>query len=147
MSQWLIITLKSDLHPIKSPSSTRFNCCLYSARTHVQGSVVSTNTTLTSLYLYGNDIQKEGEAYIAKALIYNPTLIYLNINYDENNCLYDKFKTTFHHLQGILNILIGEDGAKVLGMAFQIKAHGIELVEEQHFDGYAYLIQVMKAIT
>jgi Ran GTPase-activating protein (RanGAP) involved in mRNA processing and transport len=80
------------------------------------------NTTLTSLDLSQNYIPQEGASYFATALTYNPTLIHLKVHFKQSHSLYDNFMTTFHNLQGILNILIGEDGAQVLGMAFQIKS-------------------------
>jgi hypothetical protein len=77
---------------------------------------------LTSLDLSKNYIQQEGLAYIGKALTYNPSLVHLKVNYVPDLNLDYKFKTTCHNLQGLLNILIGKDGAQVLGIAFQIKS-------------------------
>jgi hypothetical protein len=66
---------------------------------------------------------------IAKALIYNPTLSHLKVNFNHKHRLYDKFKTTFHRLQALLNIPIGEDGARVqLGRAFKIKSRSIRSI-------------------
>ena len=77
------------------------------------------------IYIY----QQEGASYTAKTLTYNPTLIHLKVNYYDHNYSLDyNFKTTFHNLQCLLSILIGEDGAQVLGMAFQIKSWIIRLV-------------------
>jgi hypothetical protein len=44
----------------------------------------------------------------------------LNYGYEFHGL--DEFKDTFHNLQGLLNILIGEEGAQVLGITFQIKS-------------------------
>jgi hypothetical protein len=46
----------------------------------------------------------------------------LKVNYVPDLNVDYKFKTTCHNLQGLLNILIGEDGAQVLGIAFHIKS-------------------------
>jgi Leucine Rich repeat len=75
------------------------------------------NTTLELLYLSENSVDQEGAISIAKALTHNPLLIFY-CDYEFHGL--DEFKDTFHNLQGLLNILIGKEGAQVLGIAFQI---------------------------
>jgi ABC-type Na+ transport system ATPase subunit NatA len=83
------------------------------------------NTTLQSLYLNYNSIDQEGAISFAKALTHNPTLLILDCEYEFHGL--DEFKDTFHNLQGLLNILIGKEGAQVLSITFQIKSRCLKL--------------------
>jgi NLR family CARD domain-containing protein 3 len=83
------------------------------------------NTTLELLYFSEDSIDQEGAVSIAKALTHNPTLLILDCEYEFHGL--DEFKDTFHNLQNLLNILIGEEGAQVLGIAFQIKSRCLKL--------------------
>jgi Leucine Rich repeat len=82
------------------------------------------NITLKSLDLSHNDIKPEGATSIARALTYNPNLLCLKVSYNHYQDFtgLQEFKSTFHNLQGLLNKLLGEDGAQILGIAFHIKS-------------------------
>jgi Ran GTPase-activating protein (RanGAP) involved in mRNA processing and transport len=90
------------------------------------------NTSLTSLDLSQNGIGFHGLISIAKALTYNPTLLDLNGKYKlGSNPRFsgiNNFKNTLHNLQGVLKILIGEDGAQLLGISYQIKTRCVTVV-------------------
>jgi hypothetical protein len=77
---------------------------------------------LKSLYLDVFELNEEEVTSIAKALTYNPTLLILEFVSDHIFCGLQEFKDTFHTLQDLLNILIGEEGSQVLGTAFHIKS-------------------------
>jgi Ran GTPase-activating protein (RanGAP) involved in mRNA processing and transport len=76
------------------------------------------NTTLEELFQ--DSMDQEGAISIANALTHNSTILILDCDYEFHGL--NEFKDTFHNLQGLLNILIGEEGAQVLGIAFQIKS-------------------------
>jgi hypothetical protein len=97
------------------------------------------NTTLASLYLCQCDIDQKGATSIAKALTHNPTLLNLELHFSGHQRFtgLEEIKDSFHNLKLLLNILIGEEGAQVLGNAFRIKSRCV------NYERMFLLIKVM----
>jgi hypothetical protein len=69
----------------------------------------------------------KGAIAIADALSYNPSLSRVFTGYKLSG-LDDFMIDTFHNLEGLLNSLIGEDGARVLASGFRIKSRCVTFV-------------------
>ena len=82
------------------------------------------NSTLTSIYLLRNNIGHEGAVAIAEALRFNSTLSDLNLVHEFSSLEIEAltfFVDTQHHLDSLLEPLIGEDGAQFLAKEFRMK--------------------------
>jgi Ran GTPase-activating protein (RanGAP) involved in mRNA processing and transport len=75
------------------------------------------NISLTSLNLCSNCTYFD--EFIVNALMCNPTLLHLTMLGKDCHAL-QGFVSTCHHLEGLLEILIGKDGAHVLRIVFCI---------------------------
>ena len=83
------------------------------------------NSTLTSLYLSWNQIGNEGEVAIIEAIRFNPTLSTLSLDSRLHALSFDV--DTQHNLNGLLENLIGKDGAQFLAKEFRMRVREILL--------------------